>query len=292
MQKKIKNICICGAGTMGSGIAQVAAQAGYQVIQYDVNEKTLENSRISINNSLQISIDKGKITNEKKHEVLNKIFFTSESEDCTADVIIEAIIENKEAKIDLLNMLSAINSDETILATNTSSISISSIAENIKKKANVVGMHFFNPAPVMKLIEIVRAKQTSEKVVQIAVQLAKNFGKIPVICNNAPGFIVNRVARPYYFEALKMLEDQKTDIEIIDVIMESIGFKMGPFRLIDLIGVDVNFSVSNIVWEALGRPERLKPSLIQHQKVELKKWGRKTGKGFYDYADKIKMIDK
>jgi 3-hydroxybutyryl-CoA dehydrogenase len=276
-------ICVCGAGTMGSGIAQVAAQAGFSTIQFDVNEMMLQKSKAGIEKSLQFLVDKQRITIDEKAVILNRILFTSNISQCVAQVCIEAIIEKKEAKIDLFNQLNTINNSNAILATNTSSISVNQIAAGVINSSKVVGMHFFNPATIMKLVEVVHGEQTDTSVVETIVALCKQLNKVPVICKDAPGFIVNRVARHYYLEAMKLVELNLATIENVDEIMEATGFKMGPFKLMDLIGMDINFGVSNIVWEALGKPERLTPSIIQQQKVEAGELGKKTGKGFYQY---------
>ena len=281
--KNIEAICVCGAGTMGSGIAQVAAQSGYNTIQFDVSEAMLQKSKAGITASLQKLLEKNKITGEEQNQTLSRLSFTNKIEDCKANVVIEAIIENKEAKIDLFNQLAFINSPDTIFATNTSSISVTQIANSTSVASRVAGMHFFNPAPLMRLVEIVTTENTSIETIETLVSLAKQMGKIPVICKDAPGFIVNRVARHYYLEALKLVENGIADIESIDVIMEATGFKMGPFKLMDLIGLDINYSVSNIVWKALGKPERLQPSKLQKEIVEKGELGRKTAKGFYKY---------
>ena len=280
----ITTICVCGAGTMGSGIAQVAAQAGFNTILFDVNNSMLTKSRMGIEKSLQWLSDKEKISVEEKIACFGRIRFTDNIKDCIADVIIEAIIEKKEAKADLFSQLAAINTPESIFATNTSSIAVSDIASAVQKPARVIGMHFFNPAPVMKLVEVVKAIQTEEAVVKVIVDLAVQMGKTPVVCKDAPGFIVNRVARHYYLEAMKMVEEGLATIETIDAVMESSGFKMGPFKLMDLIGIDINFGVSTVIWEALGKPVRLTPSPIQKEKVATGELGRKTGKGFYEYG--------
>lgn len=282
--KTIKTICICGAGTMGSGITQVVAQAGFHTIQYDIEKTMLEKSKATIDKGLDVFKSKGKLTEEQKKVCLENIVFTTDINICKADVIVEAIVEDKQAKINLLNNLMNINDEEAIYATNTSSISISAIAAAIKYPTQVAGLHFFNPAPVMKLVELIHTAQTKQETVERLFQLAKQLGKTPVICKDSPGFIVNRIARPYYLEALKMVENGFVTIETTDELMEATGFKMGPFKLMDLIGIDVNFSVSNIVWNALGKPERLKPSLLQQQKVEAGNLGRKTGAGFYNYS--------
>lgn len=279
----IKKICVCGAGTMGSGIAQIAAQNGFDVIQFDVNEAMLLKSKTSIENSLQKLADKQKIRADQQQEILQRIFFTSEKNNCIADVIIEAVIEKREIKQQLFDDLFLINNDKAIFTTNTSSISVSELSESKKYASRFAGMHFFNPAPIMKLVEIIKTEKTSEEVIVILVDLAKQLQKTPVVCNDAPGFIVNRVARHYYLEAMQLMEENIADAETIDTIMEASGFKMGPFKLMDLIGMDVNYSVSNIVWEALGKPKRLQPSSIQKNKVEANELGRKTGKGFYKY---------
>jgi 3-hydroxybutyryl-CoA dehydrogenase len=279
----IHTICVCGAGTMGSGVAQVAAQADFTTIQFDVNDAILQKSKTAIEKSLQTLVDKNKITQEQQQNTLSKLIFTSNSNDCIADLIIEAIIEKKEAKVALFNSLTKLNNKQTIFATNTSSISINDISNEIENPANLVGMHFFNPATIMKLVEVVKGTHTNETVVQTIVALCKQLNKVPVVCTDAPGFIVNRVARHYYLEAMKLIEQNLATIENIDAIMEATGFKMGPFKLMDLIGMDINFGVSNIVWEALGKPERLTPSNIQQKKVATGDLGRKTGKGFYEY---------
>ncbi len=276
-------ICVCGAGTMGSGIAQVAAKAGYTTIQFDVNEGMLEKSKGSIDKSLATLVEKGKISKDESELIRHRITYTTSAELCKADIIIEAIIESKEHKVQLFNQLAEYNSREVIFATNTSSISVSDLASAIYNPARVVGMHFFNPAPVMKLVEIIKTPLTDETVVKAVYALAVKMGKTAVVCNDAPGFIVNRVARHYYLEAMTLVEKGLANAEAIDAIMENNGFKMGPFKLMDLIGMDINYSVSNIVWDALGKPERLKPSAIQKAKVEAGHLGRKTGEGFYKY---------
>lgn len=281
---QVTTICVCGAGTMGSGIAQMAAQAGYNTIQFDVNTSMLEKSRAGIEKGLQWLVDKGKISKENQLACMKRIHFTSSINDCMADIVIEAIIEQKEAKLALFTQLAAINTCTAIFATNTSSIAVGDIASAIDHPQRVIGMHFFNPAPVMKLVEVVKAAQTDEKTVQVIIELALLMGKTPVVCKDAPGFIVNRVARHYYLEAMKLVEEGTATIETVDTLMEASGFKMGPFKLMDLIGLDINFGVSNIVWEALGKPERLTPSAIQKEKVAAGELGRKTGKGFYEYG--------
>ena len=281
--KSIKTICICGAGTMGSGIAQVCAQSGYRTIQFDLSGEMIEKSRKAIELNLNKLTEKGKISATEKQETLDRILFTTQANDCVADMIIEAIIEKKEAKVSLFTQLAALNSNDTVLATNTSSIPVSEIAAEIPHPERVVGMHFFNPAPLMKLVEVIQGNATSAEVMQQTINISKQMGKVPVVCKDAPGFIVNRVARHYYLEAMQLVEKEQMDFAVIDTVMEASGFKMGPFKLMDLIGMDINFGVSNIVWEALGKPKRLTPSPIQAAKVAAGELGRKTGKGFYQY---------
>jgi 3-hydroxybutyryl-CoA dehydrogenase len=281
--ENIHTICVCGAGTMGSGIAQVAAQAGISTIQFDVNEEMLQKSKASIDKSLRMLVEKQKISEAQREAILSRIVFTSSINDCKADVVIEAIVEKPEAKLSLFSQLAAINTDDTILASNTSSLSISELQQGVPGPQRFAGMHFFNPATIMKLVEVIKGKQTNNEVTDILFGLAQKMGKVPVHCNDAPGFIVNHIARPYYLEAMKLVEEGVATIEQVDEIMEATGFKMGPFKLMDLIGMDINYSVSQIVWEALGKPERLKPSVLQQQKVAAGELGRKTGKGFYSY---------
>jgi 3-hydroxybutyryl-CoA dehydrogenase len=279
----MNTICICGAGTMGSGIAQVSAAAGFTTILYEVNENVLLKAKDKLHTDLQTLVDRQKITAQKKEDILQHLQFTSNIKECVADVVIEAIIEKTEAKRALFNQLAMLNSSETIFATNTSSLSITGLATEIIAPQRVAGLHFFNPAPVMKLVEVVKGEQTANDVIEQLVALTKKFGKEPVVCKDAPGFIVNRVARPYYIESLRLAEEGIADFETIDRLLESKGFKMGPFKLMDLIGNDVNYAVSCSVYEQLHEPERLKPSYIQKEKVEKGELGKKTGKGYYNY---------
>ena len=279
----IHTICICGAGTMGSGIAQVAAQAGFHTLLYDVNKEMLAKGKAAIEKSLATLESKNKISTTEKETALSYLRFVSDTNDCIADIIIEAIVEKVEIKVGLLNQLAEVNHSETIFATNTSSLSVTKIAAGVMHPQRVVGMHFFNPAPLMKLVEVVKAEQTNDEVVKAVYELAIQLGKTPVRCKDAPGFIVNHVARPYYLEALKLLELGLADIETIDELMEVSGFRMGPFKLMDLIGNDINYAVSCSVYEQLGKPDRLEPSPIQKEKVTNGELGKKSGKGYYHY---------
>lgn len=277
-------ICVCGAGTMGSGIAQVAAQCGYTTIQFDVNENMLQKSKQAIEKNLQLLVDKNKLTSQQQANTLANITFTNNINHCIAHLIIEAIVEKVDTKVELFAALAAINSTETIFATNTSSISIAELATKVEHPERFIGMHFFNPATIMKLVEIITTPHTSATTTNTILQVCKQMNKVAVLCKDAPGFIVNRVARHYYLEAMKLIELNLATIETVDETMENSGFKMGPFKLMDLIGMDINFGVSNIVYNAMGKPARLTPSVIQQQKVLAGELGKKTGKGFYNYS--------
>jgi 3-hydroxybutyryl-CoA dehydrogenase len=281
----INSICVCGAGTMGSGIAQVAAQAGFNTILYELNDAVLDKAKTSIAKSLQSLTDKGKITEAERIAINKRLHFTNDLQTCRADACIEAIIEKTDIKITLFNQLAAINSDDCIFASNTSSLSITALAEKIRNPARVAGLHFFNPAPIMKLVEVVKTPYVKEEVIEALITLAKKMGKTPVVCKDAPGFIVNRVARPYYIESLRLAEEGITSFAQADALLEATGFRMGPFKLMDLIGNDVNLAVSHSVYDQLNKPARLKPSVIQEQHVMEGKLGRKSGKGYYDYND-------
>ncbi len=281
--KNIQTICVCGAGTMGSGIAQLSGQAGFKTIQFDVSEEMLEKSKAAIEKGLQKLLEKEKISELDKENMLQRITYTSHLADCKANLVIEAIVENKQVKTDLFKQLFVLNGADTVFATNTSSLSINELAADLPDATRFAGMHFFNPAPVMKLVEIIKGKSTHADVIHTLIDVAKQMKRQPVICNDAPGFIVNRVARHFYLEAMKLVEEGKMKPDEIDTLLEASGFKMGPFKLMDLIGLDINYAVSNIVWEALGKPERLTPSALQQQKVNNGELGRKVDKGFYSY---------
>jgi 3-hydroxybutyryl-CoA dehydrogenase len=269
---------------MGSGIAQVSAQSGFHTILYDLNASMLEKGKANIEKGLSSLLAKNKITEKEQADIISRIQFVSDLSYCIADLFIEAIVEKPEAKIALFNQLAEINHSDTIFASNTSSLSVSQIAKSVMHPRRVLGMHFFNPAPLMKLVEVVHTDQSDPAVVHTVYNLAIRMGKTPVLCKDAPGFIVNHVARPYYLEALKLIEMGVTDIETIDRMMEATGFKMGPFKLMDLIGNDINYAVSCSVYEQMGKPERLKPSPLQQKKVESGELGKKTGKGYYKYS--------
>ncbi len=279
----ISNICICGAGTMGTGIAQLAASSPLPAILYELDSGVLARAKKTIDSNLQLLVEKGKITPGQKEKIFQSVHFTDDLNECVADIIIEAIIENIDAKIHLFSQLATINDDKTVFATNTSSLSVTSIANKLLQPERFLGMHFFNPAPVMKLVEVINTNYTNKQITQVVTDLARQMGKVPVVCKDSPGFIVNRVARPYYIESLRLVEEGRVSLETIDVLLEGSGFKLGPFKLMDLIGNDINYSVSCSVYEQLNKPERLMPSAIQKEKVEKGELGKKTGKGYYRY---------
>jgi 3-hydroxybutyryl-CoA dehydrogenase len=283
-RSSIQKICVCGAGTMGRGIAQVAAQNGFNTILYETQLPILEQARTSIHQNIHAMEEKGKLKPGEKATMLNSLHFTDNIQDCKAELIIEAIIEKEDAKVSLFNQLADLNGADTILATNTSSLSVSRIAGRIDNPQRFVGIHFFNPAPVMKLVEVVKGTQTSDQTIQTVFSFAAQLKKTAVLCKDAPGFIVNHVARPYYIESLRLVEEGLSDYLTIDTLMESAGFKMGPFKLMDLIGNDINFAVSESVYQQMGEPVRLKPSLLQEEKVKKGELGKKTGRGYYNYS--------
>ena len=272
---------------MGAGIAQVAAQNGNQVIVIDTNLEALEKAKKGIESTLQKLVDKQKITTEKSVEISNAITWENQFEVLkNCDLIIEAIVENLTIKQNLFAALEAIVSDECILATNTSSLSITSIAAICKKPERVIGIHFFNPAPVMELVEIVPALQTSVEVTSKAISIIDSWNKKTVTAKDTPGFIVNRIARPFYSEAIRIYEEGMASVETIDYAMKTIGgFKMGPFELMDLIGHDVNYMVTETVWTSFYFDPRYTPSFTQKRLVEAKWFGKKSGRGFYNYAE-------
>lgn len=282
----IKTICVAGAGTMGSGIALGAAKAGYQVRLFDTQSAALDRASVMIRQNAESLAEKGKISQDDKQRIIDTVIITADINSCRADLVIEAIIEKTEAKIDLFGQLAGINGPDCIYASNTSSLSITSIQEPFAYPDRMAGLHFFNPAHIMKLVEVVRGKHTSPAVMEELVDLCRRMDKTPVQCMDAPGFIVNRVARHYYLEALKMADSGVASFEEIDKIMEASGFKMGPFRLMDLIGMDINLAVSQSLYEAFNQEPRFKPSPLQERKVAAGELGRKTGRGFYDYSKK------
>jgi 3-hydroxybutyryl-CoA dehydrogenase len=278
-------VAVVGAGVMGAGIALSSIQAGYSTLLFDVNLTALEKGESYIRNELEKAVSKGKTTPEKVSEMLRNLKTVADVAEIQADIIIEAVLENLEIKQTLFRQLEAANSPSAILATNTSSIPITQIAKGLEYPGRVVGVHFFNPAHVMKLVEIISGAETDAAVARQAFQWAESLGKTAVYAADAPGFIVNRVARHYYVEGLKVLEEKVATLESIDRLCEASGFKMGPFRLMDLIGVDTNYAVTSSMYNLFSQDAKFRPSRIQKQKVDAGHHGKKTGQGFYRYEN-------
>ncbi|MEC3877840.1 3-hydroxyacyl-CoA dehydrogenase NAD-binding domain-containing protein [Chryseobacterium salviniae] len=281
------NVGIIGAGTMGIGIAQVAATNGCKVWIYDANAKQVETATVGLEKTLTKLVDKQKISSEKMTEILANISIAAELKDFKdCELIIEAIIENKEIKTKVFTELEKHVSESCVIGSNTSSISITSLGAELQKPERFIGIHFFNPAPLMPLVEVIPSLLTEKSLAEKIYNLMKDWGKTPVIAKDIPGFIVNRIARPYYGEALRIVEENIATVEQVDDAMKTLGnFKMGPFELMDLIGVDVNFSVTKTVYNEYFYDPKYKPSLLQQRMSEAKLHGRKTGKGFYDYSE-------
>ena len=287
LKSQIYKVGIIGSGTMGIGIAQVAATAHCEVFLYDANLSQTEKSLKNLKTTLNKLAEKGKISTEKSLEIFNQIKpcqEIKELKDC--DLVIEAIIENKEIKQKVFAELETHVSEKCILGSNTSSISITSLQSELKNPERFIGIHFFNPAPLMPLVEVIPGLLTEYNLAQEILDLMKSWGKSPIIAKDVPGFIVNRIARPFYGEALRIVEENLATPEQVDDAMKSLGnFKMGPFELMDLIGIDVNFSVTKTVYQDYFFDPKYKPSLLQQRMNEAKLLGRKTGKGFYDYSE-------
>lgn len=278
----VQTIGLLGAGTMGAGIAQAAAAANYTVVVFDISSTALENAQATIRKNLNGAVERGKMSEDQAQQAFDRIRFTTEVAEVTADLIIEAVVEDLEVKQKLLLQVAAVNSDETIIASNTSTIPITRIANGLPHPERVAGMHFFNPAHIMKLVEVIAGEKTSPEVVTTLKDVAGKMGKTPAVAKDSPGFIVNRVARPFYVEALKLLEERAANHASIDQMLESAGFRMGPFRLMDLIGIDANNNVTKTLYAALPYA-RFKPSELQQEMVDRGLHGRKRGKGFYKY---------
>lgn len=282
-----KAVAIIGAGAMGRGIAQVAATAGHQVLLYDAVPQVAEKAIDIVESGLSKLVFREKISREKANSIVQRIT-PAESLEKLADVglVIEAIVENLAIKTELFSKLEDLLDDDAILTTNTSSLSVTELARSLKKPERFAGMHFFNPAPVLPLVEVVNGAATSPEISECLVDTATAWGKTPVVCGSTPGFIVNRVARPFYGEAMRLLDEGVTDVATIDhLIRDSGGFRMGPFELTDLIGQDINFSVSQSVCNGFFGDPRYQPSLVQQELVLAGHLGRKTGRGFYDYTE-------
>lgn len=290
-QKSTINVGIIGAGTMGSGIAQVAATAGCSVKLYDTKTEALQKAKADLEKIMDRLVEKGKIDSEEKERIQNNIKYVNSLKELKdSDLTIEAIVENLEIKKNVFSTLEKFVGDDCIIASNTSSLSIASIASSLQKPERCIGIHFFNPAPLMKLVEVIPAIQTSEETLKNSVEIIKNWNKTVAVAKDTPGFIVNRVARPFYGEALRIYEEGIASFAKIDTAMKEIGgFRMGPFELMDFIGNDVNYTVTETVFEAFYYDQRYKPSFTQKRLAEAGFLGRKSGKGYYNYSDDGKM---
>ena len=284
--KAVNVIGIVGAGAMGSGIAQIASQAGQDVVLFDLSQEALTSSSSKLQKVMNRLIEKGKVTSDEAIAIQERIVRTTMAtslKDC--DLIIEAVVEDLEVKKRVFKSIEEIASKEAIIASNTSSLSITSLASFCAHPERVVGLHFFNPAPLMPLVEIIPALQTNRDLPKQLTDLMKKWGKSPVIAKDTPGFIVNRVARPFYGEALRILDEGIADVSTIDAAMRQSGFRMGPFQLMDLIGHDVNYSVTESVFKSFYYDPRYMPSITQLKLVEAGWLGRKSGRGFYNYNE-------
>lgn len=283
----MKNIGIIGSGTMGIGIAQVAASSGCKVYLFDANIAQIEKSLGALRSTLAKLVNKQKITQEESDGIIGRIVScVSLSEFKNCDLVIEAIIENAEIKKKVFAEVEATVSENCIISSNTSSISITSLSADLQHPERFIGIHFFNPAPLMPLVEIIPGLLTKKNLDFEISELMKSWKKIPVIAKDIPGFIVNRIARPFYGEALRIVEENIATPEQVDDAMRTLGnFRMGPFELMDLIGIDVNFAVTTTVYKDYFHDPKYKPSLLQQRMSEARLLGKKTGKGFYDYAE-------
>ncbi len=281
-------IGVLGAGTMGSGIAQVSVQAGFDTLVYDVSAELIDRGLAKIRGFIEKSRERGKISPAEEKEILGRLKSSPKLEEFRqCALVIEAAPENLELKRRIFAEIDALCEPQVILATNTSSLAVTAIAGAAAHRERVVGMHFFNPPPLMSLIEVIQGEQTSEETLHKTLELARRFGKTPVRVKDTPGFIVNRVARAFYNESLRILGEGSAEVETIDrVIKEAGGFRMGPFELMDLIGIDINFAVTQSLYDSSFHEPRFRPNPIQQRMVLSGNLGRKTGRGFYKYGEK------
>jgi 3-hydroxybutyryl-CoA dehydrogenase len=288
MSDKLEKIGVLGAGTMGAGIAQVAVQAGFETLLYDITDEFIDKGTGRIRSFLQSSRQRGKITADEEKQILDRLHGTTELKGFeAAGLIIEAVPENLELKRDVFKQLDSLCPPETLLATNTSSFSVTAIAASTQRPERVLGLHFFNPPPLMALVEVIQGDRTTTETIEKATDLVQQMGKTPARAKDTPGFIVNRIARPFYNEALRILGDGGATAEAIDRIMREAGnFRMGPFELMDLIGHDVNFAATESLYRSFFEDPRFRPSPIQQRMVMGGNLGRKTGRGFYVYDRK------
>jgi 3-hydroxybutyryl-CoA dehydrogenase len=288
MANETQIIGVLGAGTMGAGIAQVAAQAGFETLIYDIKQEFIEAGVGRIASFLRGSRERGKISAEEEHAILNRLRATTKLEDFNGcSLVVEAAPEKLELKRDLFKQLDGICGAETLLATNTSSFSVTAIAASTQHPERVLGLHYFNPPPLMALVEVIQGDRSAPETIEKATDLMRRMGKTPARAKDTPGFIVNRIARPFYNEGLRVLGDGDATVETIDRIMKQAGnFRMGPFELMDLIGNDINFAATESLYRSYFEDPRFRPSPVQQKMVLCGNLGRKTGRGFYVYGGK------